>query len=222
MKKIFSIIMGLVIIVGMATSCSNYSENSKLNSDSLVKASTAKADSLKVEARKKEVKDLIGRLNIIEYTFAPGALDGSSYRSSVEKITNELRLFNYWRMDFDSVEKIDTGDYAKTVVKLRKQLMKLQKQEFPQIRKAYAEIIAGTMWEYNIYCTASGNGYTVLNMTGGDYASNSEIKKTQATIRSFVTRLRFKEVRYRWYKGADEFTYYKLESSPDDDITDYD
>jgi hypothetical protein len=100
--------------------------------------------------------------------------------------------------------------------------MKLQKQEFPQIRKAYAEIIAGTMWEYNIYCTASGNGYTVLNMTGGDYASNSEIKKTQATIRSFVTRLRFKEVRYRWYKGADEFTYYKLESSPDDDITDYD
>lgn len=43
----------------------------------------------------------------------------------------------------------------------------------------------------------------------------TNIKTAQEQLQEVLTRLGFKEVRYRWYREADEFTYYKLDTPPD-------
>lgn len=83
-------------------------------------------------------------------------------------------------------------------------------QVLPSYRKRFAENLAKSLWEQDIYVTTSGAQNTTLNITGGIFAANKNISDMQSIIQLDAKNFGFKQVRYRWYKGADEFTYYDL------------
>lgn len=80
----------------------------------------------------------------------------------------------------------------------------------PSYRKSFAKNLANTLWEQDIYVTSSGAQNTILNFTGGIFAANQNIADMQSIIETDARHFGFKQVQYRWYKGASEFTYYNL------------
>lgn len=94
---------------------------------------------------------------------------------------------------------------------IRKRAKTILNNIMPTYRKAFAKNMAKAVWENDIYVTASGGQSTVLNITGGTFAANANISEFQNVINRDVANFGFKEVRYRWYKGADEYTTYKYE-----------
>lgn len=147
-------------------------------------------------------------------------LQEDSFRGSVEALQSEVVLFSLW------ASVVNEGNSSKDieVVKLAKKLSRLvinkQLDQFPKIRKEYGKIMADKLWESNVYVTTQGKSNHIINLTGGLFANNKNIAETQRSIGEILNILRFKEVRYRWYKGADEYTSYKIESSKDDEIID--
>lgn len=83
-------------------------------------------------------------------------------------------------------------------------------QVLPLYRKAFANNLANALWEKDIYVTSSGSLNTVLNLTGGIFAANANISDMQKMLNEDVRHFGFKQVRYRWYKGAEEYTSYTI------------
>jgi len=102
--------------------------------------------------------------------------------------------------------------------KIRDRLLMLQIKSFPILRKKFAQNMASIMWEHDVYVTSSGSKNTTLNISGGIYAANSNIQQNQNIIENSVSTMRFKRVSYRWYKGAEESTYYKIQTISDNKI----
>ena len=50
------------------------------------------------------------------------------------------------------------------------------------------------------------------------FSVNANIDDAQKALHEFVTKLRFKEVQYRMYKGDDEYTRYKLDTPSDGEL----
>lgn len=100
--------------------------------------------------------------------------------------------------------------------KFKSRLIAFQKKQLPLLRKEYADVMATELWRENIYVTCQGSGNSIINISGGLYASNKNIEDSQTLLQPRLKELRYYEVRYRWYKEADEFTYYRLESPKDE------
>ncbi|MBK5721387.1 hypothetical protein JGH11_10930, partial [Dysgonomonas sp. Marseille-P4677] len=80
----------------------------------------------------------------------------------------------------------------------------------PSYRKSFAKNLANSLWEQDIYVTSSGSQNTILNFTGGIFASNKNIADMQTIMESDARHFGFKQIQYRWYKGANEYTFYDL------------
>jgi hypothetical protein len=143
-------------------------------------------------------------------------LETDTYRGTVEALQMELVLFNLWANTIQEGEA-SNEENKKLASSLRKKVIAMQVAEFPKLRKAYVDIIANKLWEENITVTVQGNGNTVINLTGGLFANNKNIKQTQETIDEVVKMFRFKQIRYRWYKGENEYTYYDLKVPKDNE-----
>lgn len=141
--------------------------------------------------------------------------DAETFSGSVTSAQMGVVLFATYKNIIRDAKATSNKEILDLATKLEKKVLARQAQAFPKLRKNYADAAAEKLWESNIYVTVSGANNSVLNMTGGLFASNKNIKQTQETIQEIATQFRFKEVRYRWYKGADEFTYYKLETPKD-------
>ena len=100
-------------------------------------------------------------------------------------------------------------------------MLALQISEFPKMRKAYIDVVADKLWEENITVTAQGNGNTVVNITGGIFVNNKNKKQMQETLSDVLKSFRFKQVRYRWYKDEDEYTYYDLSVPKDNELVEF-
>lgn len=134
----------------------------------------------------------------------------------IENLTDvvaEITILEKWRKLADSA--LNDGDNAVLAKQLKTKIIATQKKEFPKMRQLYAKTLADKLWEHDVYVTTSGQGNTILNLTAAYFAANKNIKEMQGSLLEMATKLRFTETRYRWYKGADEFTYYKIESLKD-------
>lgn len=92
---------------------------------------------------------------------------------------------------------------------IKKKAKSVLNRVLSEYRKSFAKNLAKAVWENDIYVTTSGGQNNVLNITGGTFAANANISDFQNVINQDVYNFGFKEVRYRWYKGADEYTSYK-------------
>ena len=94
-------------------------------------------------------------------------------------------------------------------------LIKIQRAEFPKYRADFAINIDELLWENDIDAKALGKSNDILELTGGLFATNRGKKQIQESLYESLLRLRFKKVIYKWYKGQNDFSYYKVDSDPD-------
>lgn len=141
--------------------------------------------------------------------------DNSKYSGSADAVRAELALFDAWGVVVKTGEGADDEETKELAATLRDKVVKLQAKEYPEMRKRYAVVIANEFWEQDIEIKALGSKSTVLEFSGAIFAANKNIKEFQTKLSYMLTKLRFKQVRYQWYKGASEYTYYDLPSQDD-------
>ncbi len=104
---------------------------------------------------------------------------------------------------------------ARARATLKAALSKRQALVYPVLRAGFAKLTAESMWEHNIAAAAVGEGKRTLRLTGGTFANNANIKEFQQSGADIYQLTRYRRIEYRWFKGADEFTYYNLEPPAD-------
>lgn len=183
------------------------------NSKSSATASTATDDTNGSEKTKEQLKR--------ELASFEKPYDNGSYQGTIEAVQMELVLFGAYANIIKEGKDSPDDENKKLADRLEKKVTARQVKEFPILRKNYAKAAAEKLWENDIYMTTSGSNNSIVNLTGGLFAANKNIAETQKTLLDILSQFRFKEVRYRWYKGADEFTYYKLDTPKDSDPVDF-
>ncbi|HEX6748485.1 MAG TPA: hypothetical protein VF092_14400 [Longimicrobium sp.] len=142
--------------------------------------------------------------------------DGSKYRSTKDEIQIEVVLFGAWaNLVHEASEYTLTASERARVNQLRERVAQVQAREFPRMRAAWARILANAMWEHDMIVSSGGEANRTLRLTSVIFASNSNIAEIQRTVHEQLNLLRFKRVEYRWYRGADEYTYYSVETPAD-------
>lgn len=139
------------------------------------------------------------------------------YKGTLFALKAELYYFSGHWNDLNNYEEYQNKETEKYIKIYRNELKKLQKKQFPKIRKQYTQIIKDKFWVENIYVTSSGPNVTYLNFTGSIFADNKNIKTFQDLVNETFIQLRFKFIYYRWYKGQDDYTYYSIQSDKDED-----
>jgi ribosome-binding protein aMBF1 (putative translation factor) len=176
-------------------------------------SSTKKDDSNSPEKNKEQLKRELASFD--------KPYDNSSYQGTIESVQMGLVLYAAYANIIKEGKESTDEENRKLADQLQKKVTVRQVKEFPILRKNYAKVAAEKLWESNIYMTTSGDNNSIVNLTGGLFANNKNIAETQRTLLEIFTQFRFKEIRYRWYKEADEFTYYKIDSPKDSDPVDF-
>lgn len=207
-KITVTVLIGLIVIAQFGENTETSTNNSATADSTEIgteKPALSKTDSLKQQLER-------------EIASFKKPFDNSTYKNSVEGLQMEVVLFSVWATIINEGESSTDKTVNELAADLKKKVVALQIKEFPQMRKNYGKVAADKLWENDIYVSTQGAKHETMNLTSGIFASNKGIAETQRTLIDVMTQFRFKEVRYRWYKGADEFTYYKVESPKDNEI----
>lgn len=115
---------------------------------------------------------------------------------------------------------LEEGDVQqqKQARKLAKDLSRLQSRLFPKMRDAYGPAVRKALWENDMGARTIGKGYRIIEIWGGAFAANRNKQSFQDGVQGVLYKLRFNQSRYRWYKEADEFTYYDMDTPADGDL----
>lgn len=215
-KKRFLIPAGLIAlaVIGSQLDKDKTASANTTKSSSSATTSPTKTEDLKTPEKTKE--QLKRELASFDKPF-----DNSTYKGSILSVQMGLVLFAAYADIIKEGKESTDEENKKLAAQLEKKVITRQIKEFPTLRKRYAEVAGEKLWESDVYVSTSGANNSVINLTGGLFASNKNIAETQKTLIDILTQFRFKEVRYRWYKGADEFTYYKLETPKDSEPVDF-
>lgn len=112
----------------------------------------------------------------------------------------------------------DDPEIKEAAGKLRGNLSRFQVREFPKLRRAWARFADQTMWENDIRVAASGTGVRTLTFVGGAFAANRNVKTTWESLSEVLKELRFRQIRFKWHQGQDDYQYYDLSSAADADL----
>ncbi|WP_339794813.1 hypothetical protein [uncultured Imperialibacter sp.] len=148
-------------------------------------------------------------------------VDFSTYRGSVDALQLEIVLFGTWANIITEGENSEDPQIKRLAKQLKPKIVNLQVSEFPKMRQEYAKVVANLMWEHDVYVNASGSRNVYLNFVGVLFAANKNIKDAQEQLQDAPKLFRFKQTRYRWYKEADEYTYYTTYEGTDSDLVDF-
>jgi hypothetical protein len=103
---------------------------------------------------------------------------------------------------------------------LEKKLIKIQKEDYPVLRKNYVQWASKKVWEENMDVESGWEpNYTTIEFIAGAFASRKNIAASQKTVVDMLTELRFKKANYKWIKHDDDYTSYKIDSPEDGDIS---
>ena len=149
--------------------------------------------------------DSINRYIITEYSnkidskllqINSNTIEDISFYKSIEILKNDS-LNN----SVDSINK----KYTKLVLLANKS----KKQNILKFKKEYVKKLKNKLWRNNIEVfTSNNNNY--INFTGGIFASNANIEDFFNEIEYDLKEYGFKQANFRWYKNADEYTYFKI------------
>lgn len=144
----------------------------------------------------------------------------SSYQvpiyNETQKILDQLNTFEKWSNLFPSSSAMEGHKKQKQeLAQLKKKIQSIQIREFPKMRKAFAKLKGQELWRNDMTISIGGANSTVINISHHSFALNANIEDFNNSIFPTLTRLRFKQTRYRWYPESDKYTYYKLETKND-------
>lgn len=138
------------------------------------------------------------------------------YLESKDSIILGVALFSVWATIAEEGETFDLNkNESELLKKFKAKISSVQSRSFPKLRDSYGPAIRQNLWEHDLSAKTNGKGYRNLEFVGAAFAANRNIKQFQETISNVVHQLRFKKVKYRWYKGASEFTFYDVKSHND-------
>jgi hypothetical protein len=178
---------------------------------------TIKEVSLKLNEEEKDRIDNVEQLKR-ELNSIDKGIDFSTYRGSIEALQMELVLFGSWAKIIKENEKFENEEIKSLTKSLKNKVMKMQIVEFPLLRKGYAKVVANKMWENDVDVYSSGTDEKYINFSGGIFAANRNKKEFHNQLTEILTMFRFNQARYRWYKGADEYTYWAMYEGKDSEL----
>lgn len=206
---------------------SDLSPEDDVSDEKMVTESTSKAENIKKnekqlekKLKEEEVKEnkQIAQLER-ELASLKKGIDFSKYRGSIEDLQFEIILFGTWASLIKENEDSDNEEVKKLAKQLKSKVASIQGREFPKLRREYAKFVASKLWVEDIESYASG---TTINFSGGVFAANRNKQEFQEGIQELLNMFRFRQARYRWYKGADEYTYYTIYEGRDADPVTFD
>lgn len=204
-KKTDSLYYEAQVLIKKADSLNSLSEEEKLLAKKLEKKKKKEEQLLKQkEQLEREIKSIDTGIK-----FANG--------SSIEELQIDLILFASWAKIIQEATESNNLEIQNLGKKLNSKVTKIQIKEFPNLRKKYAKIISNKIWEHDIEVYLNGTGKRYINFTGGIFAANKNKKDFQNQIHEALKMFRFKQSRYRWYKGESEYTIWSIYEGKDSD-----
>ncbi len=143
---------------------------------------------------------------------------GSEFRDEVTSLQYEIILFGAWNNLIKRAENHPDKEIQQIGKNLKAQAIRIQRSEFPALRKNYGEILRNKLWEQNIEVRTFGSGNSTIEFTAGMFANNKNKADFQNLLSENFHLFRFKKVNYKWYKYDDEYTYYTIKSSNDSEL----
>lgn len=159
---------------------------------------------------------LKGTILLIDQNF-----DYSTLKTSLEELKAELLMFASYKVTIDEHINSSNVERNKLAKELKRKVEKLQAVEFPKMRSAFAKRMAERMWEEDIEVSVTGKKNSIIELTGGIFAANKNIKEAQQLLDDGFRQYRFRQARYRWYREADEYTYYEIYKGEDIDLVNF-
>jgi len=191
------------LLIKKADSLSNLTDEEKRIANELKAENTKKEELLKQkEQLEREIKSIDEGIK-----FADG--------NSIEELQMDIIVFASWTKIIKEAEESEETEIKNLGKKLKAKVSRIQIKEFPNLRKQYAKIVANKMWENDIEVSANGTGKKYINFSGGVFAANKNKKDFQTQVQEVLNMFRFKQSRYRWYKGESEYTYYTMYEGKD-------
>lgn len=145
-------------------------------------------------------------------------INTAEYRDDVLSLQLEVALFGAWANIINEHKSDKNQEVVALASELERKASAFQTQEFPLIRKNYAELVAKTLWESNVEVETLGASHKTIQFTGGILANNANKADMHATVNEMLITLRFTKANYKWFEYDDRFTYYPIESVPDADV----
>lgn len=137
---------------------------------------------------------------------------------SINVILVQKALFYAWGKQVLKAEMHEDQEVRSLGAQLKNLVSKYQQREFPNMRKAYAEIIAKELWLDNIEVKTSGGVHSVITFIGGPFANNRYAAETHAALKQVLIDLRFDRVNYKWIPNASNYNTTVLESERDGEL----
>lgn len=181
------------------------------------RAESAEADKKAAEESRGQKIDQLQR----ELESINKGIDFSQYRGNIETLQIEIVLFGTWAKIITDAENSEEKELKTLAAKLKKKVKPIQIAEFPKLRREYGKVVGKKMWENDITVTTNGAGSRYVNFTGGLFAANKNKKDFQTQLHEVLTMFRFKQSRYRWYDGEDEYSYYTIYEGKDSELVNF-
>lgn len=142
-----------------------------------------------------------------------------TYLESKDSIILGVALFSAWAMIAEEEGKYALNNDEKALLKqFKSKVSSVQSTAFPRLRDAYGPAVRKALWEHDLSARTFGSGFRTIEFVGGVFAANWNIKEFQTNISDVLHQLKFKQSRYKWYKEADEYTYYDIKSHDDKEL----
>lgn len=168
----------------------------------------------KAEDERQKQKEQLER----EIDAVSAGVDFSAYQGTIEALQIELALFGLWANIILEGEASDDPEIQELAKELKPKVVKLQLGEFPRLRREYAQVVNQKLWESDIEVFSNGTGNRYINFTGGVFATNQNKRDFQIELQEVLTMFRFRQSRYKWYKGDDEYTYWTMYEGSDSEL----
>lgn len=169
------------------------------------------------KTKKQELKETLER-SIKEYAGGNlGAFQDKS-KDTRQTLQFEAAFFSSWKMQIDEAKSYDDKELKDLAIKFEKVAKRVQKKEFPKMRKAYQKFLSKELWEFNIKIKVTGSKYTSLHFTGAYFYDNAMKKQYQTDLRQMFQYLRFKKIFYMGSDYDEDGIYYTMETPKDTDL----
>lgn len=222
MKKVLFIPLFLVLVsIFVASSCNNQSKEQKLTPAQLDSIKQAQEDSTRIAdsiaAVQKHFEDSIKRANdSIEHIKAHVIAITNIYEDfKIFTVSDVSDIHEFYNIVDRGASILRDEKNPKIKRELKQKLIAYRVKNYPLARKAWAQSAKNRLWSQDI--DVSYNGRTIT-FTGAVFASNSGIKEVYDNIKDALCQLHFKRCNFKWYKYDDEYTYYTINSSEDNEV----
>ena len=161
------------------------------------------------------IKDNLNRLS--------ERIDRTKFAPTAESVSSELSFFQSATKDIYSAEGY-TYQYTRSseidhlITETKSKLSKLQYRDLPLMRKAFGKTMNNDLWVDDISVSVFGERNTIIQFTSAQFASNRNIKQAADLLMPTARKYRFKQIRFKWYKGDSEYTYYDIDPPKDNEI----